>query len=257
MIAVPKEGTHGRRGSFEQTAQQGRAKGMERVRAVGREAAAKKYDILSAMMAHALAGGPQSQRLVLRLMALITTRYNWQADELSIGQREIARLWCVDERTVKRDMARLRTLGWITVKRQGARGRVSLLGLDLDRILLDTRPAWSNIGPDYVSRMGGGVSADLGAAEVDRTVVPFRRPDVAPADGLWGVARTHLAAEDGALFDAWFASLADGGIDNGCLTLIAPSRFHATYIRTHLLERLRITVGRCDGRVRGVRIEAG
>ena len=44
---------------------------MQRIRAVGREAAAKKYDILSAMMAHALAGDPQDQRLVLRLMALI------------------------------------------------------------------------------------------------------------------------------------------------------------------------------------------
>ncbi|MGV3695080.1 MAG: hypothetical protein ACO1OA_11235, partial [Paracoccus marcusii] len=125
---------------------------MQVMRPVGRQAAARKYDLLSAMMAHALAGDPQRQRLVLRLMALITTRYNWQRDELTMGQREIARLWCVDERTVKRDMARLRGLGWITVKRQGARGRVSVLGLDLDRILLDTRPAWPNIGPDYVAR---------------------------------------------------------------------------------------------------------
>ncbi|GGF73827.1 hypothetical protein GCM10011402_28050 [Paracoccus acridae] len=226
---------------------------MDRVRAVGREAAAKKYDILSAMVAHALAGDPQAQRLVLRLMALITTRYNWQGNELSIGQREIARLWCVDERTVKRDMARLRTMGWITVKRQGARGRVSVLGLDLDRILLDTRPAWSNIGPDYVSRMGGAEAGEGG--EPDRTVVPFRRPDIAPAEGLWGAARLRLAAEDRPLFDAWFAGLSDGGTQNGCLTLIAPSRFHATYLRTHLIDRLRIAVGRCDGRVREVRIE--
>ncbi|MFD2815816.1 hypothetical protein ACFSYD_17875 [Paracoccus aerius] len=153
---------------------------MQRIRAVGRAAAAKKYDILSAMMAHALAGDAQDQRLVLRLMALITTRYNWQADELSIGQREIARLWCVDERTVKRDMARLRASGWITVKRQGARGRVSVLGLDLDRILLDTRPAWSNIGPDYVARMG---AEEMAPEEADRTVVPFRRADVAAAEG--------------------------------------------------------------------------
>ncbi|MTE01501.1 hypothetical protein GIY56_14525 [Paracoccus sp. YIM 132242] len=228
---------------------------MGLIRAVGREAAAKKYDILSAMMAHALAGDPGDQRLVLRLMALITTRYNWQGDELAIGQREIARLWCVDERTVKRDMARLRALGWITVKRQGARGRVSVLGLDLERILLDTRPAWANIGPDYLARMGG--DRPEAAAPPDTTVVPFRRPEIAPADGVWGRARAHLAAEDRALFDAWFAGLADGGTENGCLVLIAPSRFHAAYLRTHLLERLRTAVRRADGGIAQVRIEAG
>lgn len=227
--------------------------GMGRIRAVGREAAAKKYDILSAMMAHALAGDPQDQRLVLRLMALITTRYNWQGDELTIGQREIARLWCVDERTVKRDMARLRALGWITVKRQGARGRVSVLGLDLERILLDTRPAWPNIGSDYVARMGGTTEV----TPPDSTVVPFRRPEIGPAEGVWGAARAHLAAEDRALFDAWFAGLADGGTEGGCLVLVAPSRFHAAYLRTHLLERLRTAVRRADGRIAQVRVEAG
>lgn len=224
-----------------------------RIRAVGREAAAKKYDILSAMMAHALAGDPQDQRLVLRLMALITTRYNWQGDELAVGQREIARLWCVDERTVKREMARLRALGWIIVKRQGARGRVSVLGLDLDRILEDTRPAWANIGPDYVARMGGGA----GMPPPDTTVVPFRRPEILAAEGTWGRARVHLAAEDRALFEAWFAGLADGGAEGGCLVLIAPSRFHAAYLRTHLLDRLRSAVRRADPRVTELRIEAG
>ena len=226
---------------------------MQRIRAVGREAAAKKYDILSAMMAHALAGDGQDQRLVLRLMALITTRYNWQSNELAIGQREIARLWCVDERTVKRDMARLRTLGWITVKRQGARGRVSVLGLDLERIMLDTRPAWPNIGPDYVARLSGGAELE----HTEATVVPFRRPEIAAQGGIWGAARALLAAEDPPLFDAWFAGLADGGLEDGCLTLIAPSRFHATYLRTHLMDRLRIAVRRADGRIAQLRIEAG
>lgn len=129
---------------------------MQVIRAVGREAAAKKYDLLSAMMAHGLAGDKHRQRLVLRLMALITTRYNWQRDELTIGQREIARLWCVDERTVKREMAKLRGLGWIEVKRQGARGRVSVLGLNLERILLDTKAEWPNVGPDFVERLAAG-----------------------------------------------------------------------------------------------------
>lgn len=221
---------------------------MQVIRPVGRDAAAKKYDILSALMAHGLAGDQHRQRLVLRLTVLITARYNWQADELTVGQREIARLWCVDERTVKRDMARLRQLGWIIVKRQGARGRVSVLGLDLERVMLDTRPAWANIGPDYVARMGGP------APEAAPNVVPFHRdlPEVA-GDGLWPRMRALLRAEDGALFDAWFAPLvAEEG--EGGLSLRAPSRFHATYLRTHLMGRLSMAARRCDPGAGQVRI---
>ncbi|KGJ05492.1 hypothetical protein EQ718_19150 (plasmid) [Paracoccus versutus] len=221
---------------------------MQVIRAVGREAAAKKYDLLSAMMAHGLAGDKHRQRLVLRLMALITTRYNWQRDELTIGQREIARLWCVDERTVKREMAKLRALGWIEIKQQGARGRVSVLSLNLERILLDTKAEWPNIGPDFVERVGGR------RAEPANNVVPLHRPEPMPAEGLWAEARARLAEEDPALFDAWFAGLMEAERNETCLTLFAPSRFHANYVQTHLLERLRIAVQRCDGRVGKLRI---
>ena len=224
---------------------------MQVIRPVGREAAARKYDILSALMAHGLAGDQHRQRIVLRLMALITTRYNWQRDELTMGQREIARLWCVDERTVKRDMARLRSLGWLVVKAQGARGRVSVLGLDLERIMLDTRGEWANIGPDFVTRAGGAPTA-----AADEKVVPFRRAPVAPASELWGRARQSLMAEDPALFDAWFAALADGGVEGGRLHLIAPTRFHADYLSTHLIARIETAARRADPSVNAVRISA-
>lgn len=224
---------------------------MQVIRAVGREAAVKKYDILSAMMAHALAGDKHRQRLVLRLMALVTSRYNWQRDELTVGQREIGRLWCVDERTVKREMARLRALGWVAVKVQGARGRVSVLRLDLERIMLDTRGAWDNIGPDFVARVSAGP-----APEVASNVVPLRRAEIHPGQGIWAEAQARLLAEDRALFDAWFAPLADGGTAAGCLTLCAPTRFHATYVQTHLLERLRMAVLRCDGQIVRVQVLA-
>lgn len=227
---------------------------MRVLKPVGPEAASRKYDILSAMMAHALAGDQHLQRIVLRLMALITTRYNWQRDEMRIGQREIARLWCVDERTVKRDMARLRALGWVHVKQPGARGRLSVLGLDLDRIMLDTRDAWANIGPDFVIRAGG---EPPGAAPADPTVVPFRRVRVAPAEGPWGRAQAMLRDEDPPLFEAWFAGLADGGAQDGCLTLLAPTRFHAAYVRTHLMTRLQVAVRRADPGLGSVQVEAG
>lgn len=222
---------------------------MQVIRPVGREAASKKYDLLSAMMAYALAGDQNRQRLILRLMALITTRYNWQRNELVMGQKEIARLWSVDERTVKRDMARLRGLGWIEVKRAGVRGRVTMYGLDIERIMLDTRPAWPNIGDDFIARLDGPV------APADTKVVPFRRPQQISADGLWGAACEYLAGEDPALFDAWIAGLADGGLEDGCQTLLAPSKFHATYVRTHLLKRLQMALRRLDGSVSAVRIQ--
>ncbi|WP_378948539.1 DnaA N-terminal domain-containing protein [Paracoccus sp. R86501] len=222
---------------------------MQVIKPVGREAAARKYDILSALMAHGLAGDQNLQRLVLRLISLITTRYNWQRNDLTMGQREIARLWCVDERTVKREMARLRSLGWINVKRQGARGRVSVLALDLERILLDTRAAWPNIGTDYVARMTGQSDAEPAA-----NVVPFRRNDAEPADGIWGAMRTLLQDEDPALFDAWLAPLTDAGHEQGILHLAAPSRFHATYVRTHLLGRLTIAARRSGAGLQGIRL---
>lgn len=213
---------------------------MQVMRPVGREAAARKYDILSAMMAHAHAGDQHRQRLVLRLMSLITTRYNWQRNELTMGQKEIARLWCVDERTVKRDMARLRALGWLLVKAQGARGRVAVLGLDLDRIMLDTRQEWPNIGPDFVERAGGPSAQTL----IDDKVVPFRRATTTPVSAVWTSIRNRLQAEDPPVFEAWIAGLADGGISEGRLRLIAPTGFHASYVRTHLLQRLNTAVQR-------------
>lgn len=233
---------------------------MQVTRAVGREAAARKYDLLSAMLAHALGGDAMRQRLVLRLVSLITTRYNWQRDELAVGQREIARLWCVDERTVKRDMARLRGLGWIVVKRQGARGRVSVLGLDLARIMLDTRPQWENIGPDYVARMGlqdpepDGDSIDAG------NIVPFPNASISSdrpsPEGLWHEVAARLRVEDRATYDIWFAPLCESRTEQGVLHLAAPSRFHATYLRTHLAGRLQTALRRADPSMHTVRIEA-
>lgn len=93
---------------------------MQVAKPVGRNAPAIKYDILSALTVHALSGDKHRQRSILRVIALITTRYNWRSNELSIGREEIARLWSVNERTVKREMAKLRTMGWITVKRPAA-----------------------------------------------------------------------------------------------------------------------------------------
>lgn len=223
---------------------------MQIVRAVGREAASKKYDLLSALMAHALAGDKNRQRLVLRLMSLITTRYNWQKDELSIGQREIARLWSVDERTVKREMAKLRALGWLEQRQAGARGRVATFSLGIARILLDTRAEWELVGPDLVERLSG-------PQPKDDKVVPFIRPTIPVGEGVWAQAQMQLAAEDPSTYGAWFAPLVDAGSNQGRLELIAPSRFHAAYVATHLIERLKVAVRRVEPSIADVRVTTG
>lgn len=219
-------------------------------RAVGPGAGARKYDILSALMAHGLAGDQHRQRLVMRFMALITTRYNWKRNELSMGQAEIARLWSVDPRTVKREMARLKALGWLVVKRAGARGRVGLYAIDLDRLTLDTRPEWDRIGADFTERMG-----HARPPQVESNIVALRPRRVPEGHGVWAQALRQLEAEDPAIFQTWFAPLTEEGIEGGVLSLIAPSRFHVSYVKTHLWARLWQAVRRADPSI--ARIEIG
>lgn len=224
---------------------------MQLPRPVGREAASRKYDILSALMAFALSKDKHVQRQVLRIMALITARYNWQRDELTTGQGEIARLWSVDERTVKREMARFRAQGWLVLKRQGARGRVSVYGLNLGRMLEDTRPAWPLIGEDFVERL------QPSEARPATNVVALRRAPLPAEDGtIWAQAQARLHEEDTATYGAWLHSLTEAAREDGCLILVAPTRFHATYVATNLKDRLLSVVRRVDPSVRDVQITA-
>ncbi|WP_415400658.1 hypothetical protein [Tateyamaria sp. SN3-11] len=225
---------------------------MQTARPVGRGASARKYDILTALGAYALAQGKHDQRRVLRLMTLITARYNWVRDDLSVGQREIARLWSVDERTVKREMALLRARGWLVVKRQGARGRVTEHGLDLERMLHDTEAYWAAVGPDFELRMGQG---DVPEPKVVPMPVKgdVRAPDLS-AGTEWALAQAVLHGEDPGLYASWIAGLARAERVGGCLTLRAPSRFHGAYVQTHLERRILAACREVDGNVSEVRI---
>ncbi|MDW4499251.1 hypothetical protein R5H30_14760 [Sulfitobacter sp. D35] len=222
---------------------------------VGRGAAARKYDLLTAMGAFALSQDKHAQRRVLRLMTLITARYNWGRDELAVGQREIARLWSVDERTVKREMAQLRACGWLVVRRQGARGRVTEYSIDVARILTDTQDQWANVGSDFEIRMGQGDAAE-GAQVVP---MPVRGTVAAPdlSEGTeWALAQALLHAEDAGTYGAWVAALARVERAGGRLTLRAPSRFHAAYVQTHLGARLLAACRDVDADVSEVRVTA-
>ncbi|WP_390258434.1 hypothetical protein [Halodurantibacterium flavum] len=236
------------------------------VRPVGRQAAARKYDLITALGVHGCHGDKHRQRLALRLITLIVARYNWQGDEIAVGQREMAALWGVDERTVKREVARLRAMGWLVQKRAAQRGRVAVHGLDLAAILAGTRDDWAAVGPDYVTRMSepaGDTAAGQGA-----NVVRFepRHTDVGAgagaedtgegetADGpvgVWDRALRQLSGEDPALARTWFRALVpEGPAEGGHLVLQAPSRFHASFVTTHHLTRLLTAVQREDGTIR-------
>lgn len=220
----------------------------------GRSASAIKYDLLTAVGAFGLSQRKGAQVLMFRLMTLVTARYNWQRDQLAVGQREIARLWDVDERTVKREMAKLRGMGWLQVRRQGARGRVTEYSLNLDQILEDTEISWASVGPDFVYRLSQQEAPDA-------NVVPLQAGQGAAApdtsDGTeWSLAKGILHAEDAATYSSWIAALKrEERIDNR-LVLVAPSRFHANYVLTHLKARLLSACREVDDSVIDLFVEA-
>jgi hypothetical protein len=231
---------------------------MQAKKLAGPEAASQKYDLLTALGCHALGSPPGIQRLVLRFVTLVTARYNWRQGLLHVGQREIARLWSVDERTVKREMAKLRALGWITVESPARRGRVASYALDLTAIRAATRVAWGRVGEDFEARMCGVAEP----VTLRATVVPFPRPDagaelpeVERSGETWTDMRHILEAEDPAVFATWFAPLGSPGRAGESLVLVAPSTFHASYLRTHYAERL-VRALRQAGGPAGLRIVA-
>lgn len=221
---------------------------------VGPQAASLKYDVLSALAIFGLSLDKHRQRQVLRLMALITTRYNWQRNELSMGQSEIATLWSVDVRTVKREMARLRALGWLVEKRSAARGRVTVHALDLDRLLEATRPVWTRIGLDFIARIR--VESEP-APDGSGNVVPFRAgPSPEAISTLWDEVRTRLYVLDPTQFAVWLDRLVETGCEDGTLYLSAPSRFHASYVTTHLAGRIADALRRANPAMHDVVVRA-
>lgn len=220
------------------------------IKPVGRDAATKKYDILSALSAFALSQDKHAQRRILRLMALITTRYNWQRNELSMGQEDIARLWSVDLRTVKREMAKLRASGWLVETRAAARGRVALHAIDLALIMADTQAVWANIGTDFIERQTPN-------APIPQTnnVVPFQIAPLPQDATAWSAAQHAFQAQDAATHAAWIARLKEMDRDGGTICLLAPSRFHKTYVETHLMDALMRILRRIDPSISGVRID--
>lgn len=212
---------------------------MEQTKHVGPRAGSLKYDLLTALSVAGLHGSPTEQTSFMRLMVLITARYNWRVEEVCIGHAEMARLWSVNERTVKREMKRLLETGVIICVRPGVRGRVGAYRLNYRRIYEISRPAWAAVGPDYEDRM-----MELSG---ERTIVrvDFPKPVLVPSasipsstSGTWGAVQRRLKAEHPGLFESWFGKLVQENVSDHTLTLRAPNGFVSRYVETHFAAKL-------------------
>ena len=72
----------------------------------------------------------------------------------------------------------------------------------------------------------------------------------------WSLAKALLHAEDPGLYGSWIAALDRGSRAGGRLHLRAPSRFHATYVVTHLSGHLLSACQTVDASVDEVIVEA-
>ncbi len=201
---------------------------MDNRRLVGPGSGAVKYDILTAITIAGLNGSARDQVAMMRLCSLITARYNWRRDELSIGQKEMATLWGIGSRTVKREVKRWLETGILICSRQGVRGRVAAYRLNTLRICELTEQYWPLLGQDFVDRMrelkpGGDRVIRLDAVRATRRKTS--------ASG-WEAVNLNLEHRFPTQHGAWIAPLIANEID-GELILEAKSAFAAEYIKTH------------------------
>jgi hypothetical protein len=208
---------------------------MRQTRLTGPGAGVEKYDLLTALSVAGLHGSGLLQTSVLRLIALVTARYNWVNDELSMGHREMATLWSVDERTAKRETKRLIDAGLLALKRRGARGRVSCYRLCKERIFALSEPIWQNVGPDFQDRMSERQGQPAHAPKVVKVDFAARRSG---SDPQWDSVLAHLSEIQPARAAAWYARLNPLSYEGGHLVLEAGSSFAQQYIQTHLMAEL-------------------
>ena len=227
----------------------------------GPGAAALKYDLLTLLGVAGLGTSATATRSMLRLITLVTARYNWRTGELAVGRREIARLWGVDERTVKREMGRLKAAGLLVQRRPGVRGRVAVYGIDFAAALAACDCA--RVGPDFAARMAGlagPVQAEGGAGEGTATVIPFPAQPLPATDPTpvseWAAARRTLRAIGPAPFARWIEPLTRAGCAEGRLVLVAPSSYHAAFVERTYGDLIADAVRRADPAVQRIVIGA-
>lgn len=206
---------------------------MEPKRLTGPGAGSMKYDVLTALTVSGLHGTPAQQISMTRLCALITARYNWKLDHFCVGQPEMARMWHVTERTVKREIKRWVEDRLLICVRKGVRGRVGAYRLNILRVFELSRDIWGAVGPDYAERMqemDPGQRSSVVKVDFTKPVQEVNVPD----DGTsWYAVSQRLKALYPEKHRNWFAPLRFVSDEGGTYTLAARSGFVVRYLETH------------------------
>ncbi len=166
---------------------------------------------------------------MMRLGSILTARYNWRRDELSMGQKEMAALWGVGERTVKREVKHWLATGLLICTRNGVRGRVAAYKLNLHRLGEMTQPIWDIVGPDFAERMRLLIP---GGDRVIRLETHRTGPETIEEQKGWAAVSNKLKARFPSQHDAWIAPLSVTK-DTEMLVLETKNAFSAEYIKTH------------------------
>lgn len=231
---------------------------MELKRLTGAEAGSLKYDVLTAMAIAGLHGTATQQTSMIRLIALVTARYNWRNDELTVGQRDMARMWNVNERTVKREIKRLTNANILICKRQGVRGRVGAYTLNIAKLGSISKKNWTAVGPDFDDRMSKNISQNNAkVVKVDfgtKLVAQTQDDTKVQASGTWQSVLQSLKSTDAASYSNWYARLTLKSNKAGTVELLAPNKFVANYIQTHLNTPLHRALEKEFGTINEVRI---
>ena len=232
---------------------------MDVKRLTGVKAGSLKYDLLTALSVSGLHLDARHQISTARLTLLITARYNWRHDEFCVGQRDLARMWNVTERTVKREIKYWLDQRMVICKRQGVRGRVGAYRLNYAEIYRMSGPYWKNVGPDFHERM----TETNPVKDAKVVAVDFRKearaPDVPALTPVsdphtWRAACQRMRDLHPEHYQNWIASLTFGSDDQETLELRASNQFVAQYVQTHLIAILAEAVEATLGPRRRIKI---
>lgn len=209
---------------------------MELRHLTGPNAGVLKYDLLTALSVAGLHGTVGFQISLSRLICLVTARYNWKLDEFCVGQKDMARMWNVNERTVKREVKRWLETKLVICKRQGVRGRVGAYRLNYLEIYRISEPHWTAVGSDFVERM----SEKIPRNEVQDKIIKVNfatqagQPQPFSVKGSWKSVGARIQKLHPEQFQSWIASLEFISENSDSYTLRAKNQFMVKYLETHL-----------------------
>lgn len=228
--------------------------------------ASLKYDILSALAVAALSQKDRTRIDYFRLIALITSRYDWLRGEVSIGHSQLAELWSIDVRSVKRQVAYYADAGLMRKSRVGVRGRVTVYEIDLLKLIATTRPTLAKIGPDLEERLdqfyGAAVQPESAQDCADtKTLAEINRDRVSETSSDGALLRTAnvLGREDARIlsalrcalspsaFERWFRDVTIRKASSGAIEFLFPTKFTADYVERTFEKQLTAVVIECYG----------